>query len=185
MFVKLKIENPFTPYTFLTSNNIHTEYVTKSNNKSFGIQYFITNLNTEKFSVAIPKNIIKSFSFQHMKINSRVRPHTDSYITCSINFYINTENCKTIFYQKKENAQPFKPTSSPYITNGLNYYQRDLIPVDSFIASPYEVWLLDTTQIHSVEPLNDGPLYRDAIVLQTNLYSFNQLKTICKLYGSI
>ena len=185
MFVKLKIKNPFTPYTFLTSNNIHTEYVTKSNNKLYGIQYFITNLNTEEFSVAIPKNIIKNFSFQHMKINSRVWPHTDNYITCSINFHINTENCKTIFYQEKENAQSFKPTTSPYITNGLYYYHRDLIPVDSFIASPYEVWLLDTSRIHSVEPLNNGPLYRDAIVLQTNLYSFNQLKTICKIYGSI
>jgi hypothetical protein len=184
MFVKLKIQNPFTPYTFLTTNDIHTEYITETNDKKYGIRYFNTNLDPITFESIIPKNIIKNFSFQHMKINGRVTPHTDSYITCSINFYINTDNCQTIFYQKKENSQSFKDPS-PHTTNGLNYYQNDLIPVDSFIANPYEVWLLDTSQIHSVEPLNNGPLYRDAIVLQTNLYSFNQLKTICKFYGSI
>ena len=74
---------------------------------------------------------------------------------------------------------------SPYQANGRNYHYRDVTPVGSFIANPYEVWLLDTTKIHSVEPLGEGLLYRDAIVLQTRKYSFDKLKSICETYGSI
>jgi hypothetical protein len=184
MFVKLKVQNLFTPYTFLTTDNVHTEYVVKKNNEIYGIRYFETNLDTDIFTNVIPKHILSNFTFQHMKINDRVGPHTDSHITCSINFYIKTNNCETVFYQKREHAKPVK-SPSPYAGNGLDYQYSDIIPVNRFIASPYEVWLLNTSQIHSVEPLDDGPVYRDAIVLQTNRYSFEQLKTICKFYGSI
>ena len=93
MFVKLKIENPFTPYTFLTSNDIRSEFCKTEGGLKYGIRYFRTNLDTKRFGFAVPEDILQDFTFDHMKINDRVIPHTDSYIKCSINFYIATSNC--------------------------------------------------------------------------------------------
>ena len=181
MFVKLKNNHSIQPYLFVTGG-LNTHYSVEKSGKTVGIGYFGVDIfDPNVFCNYIPERYIKDFIFQHMKINYRIPPHIDSDIKATLNFYLKTDNCETVFYTIKENTKSFKFENQ---TNGSSYAYDDLNKVDSFVAHNNEVWLLDVTIPHSVETTQTD-IYRHAIVVQTNVYTFHQVKEILQETGNI
>jgi hypothetical protein len=181
MFVKLKNNHSITPYLFVTGG-LNTYYSIEKNDKSVGIGYFGVDIfDPSIYLNYIPEKYIKDFIFQHMKINYRLPPHTDSGIKATLNFYLKTDNCETVFYNTKENAKIFKNEQQ---TNGNSYFYEDLEKIGSFVAHDNEVWLLDVSIPHSVETTRED-IYRHAIVVQTDVYTFDQVKEILRETGNI
>jgi len=130
----------------------------------------------------LPKRYWSDFHLTIMAINARIPPHIDSDIICSINFYIETDNCKTVFYNiKSDSPDTYKIENQ---TNGCIYKEEDLEEVDSFIAKPYEIWLLDVSKVHSVEPLGDFK-FRKAITLGTFNRTYDEIYEMLKETGAL
>jgi len=181
MFVKLKNNHTIQPYLFVTGG-LNTHYSVEKNGKTVGIGYFgVDVFDHSIFFNYIPEKYAKDFIFQHMKINYRIPPHVDSGIKTTLNFYLKTDECETVFYTVKENAKSFKLENQ---TNGDSYTYDDLNKVGSFVAHDNEVWLLDVTMPHSVETIQTD-IYRHAIVAQTDVYTFDQVKEILRETGNI
>jgi hypothetical protein len=161
MFHKLK--NPFTEPIYLVTNGLKT--FTGVDGK--GIDYKkIWSPDAEKLLSVVPFRYWEKFHLTVMTINSRIPPHTDSDIETTINFYLKTDNCRTVFYKlKTDNPKTHQIENQ---TDGFLYEDDDVEEVDSFIAKPMEAWVLNTKKIHSVEP--DGELtMRKAVTLGTHL----------------
>lgn len=86
-------------------------------------------------------------------------PHRDSGQNSCFNFYLRTGGYTTSFWKPKENAKP--RTSSRYdaATNttrevNIGYHYEGLILIDKFQASDGEAYLLNISQIHSVDGAN-------------------------------
>jgi hypothetical protein len=181
MFVKLKNNHSIQPYLFVTGG-LSTHYSVEKNGKTVGIGYFgVDVFDHSIFFNYIPEKYAKDFIFQHMKINYRIPPHVDSGIKTTLNFYLKTDNCETVFYTIKENAKSFKLENQ---TNGDSYTYNDLNKVGSFVAHDTEVWLLDVTIPHSVETTQTD-IYRHAIVAQTDVYTFDEVKEILRETGNV
>jgi len=123
-----------------------------------GIIYHTLNNNDHLFDI-LPKWITKFFQLNHLKINCKVRPHIDHGINTSINFYIKTSNCKTTFYSFIDQTIP---RTIPLDANNLK-------EEDSFVAKNREVFILDVSCPHSVEPLDNNFSERTVFCLQTHL----------------
>lgn len=157
-------------------------YTTTQNLKSFlgedgkGIQYkLVWTPETEKIYNILPQKYWKDFHISEMKIDCAVPPHTDTEIITSINFYLQTEGCRTIFYQPKiQNPRTLQIKNQ---TNGHIFYEEDLVEVDSFIAKDFEVWVLDVSQIHSVK---GNVTLRKAITLGTFQHKYEDVIEMLK-----
>jgi hypothetical protein len=157
-------------------------YTTTQNLKSFkgedgkGIQYkMVWSPEIEKLYYIIPEKYRKDFHVSEMKIDCAVPPHTDTEIVTTINFYIQTEGCKTVFWKKKvEEPRTFKMEQQ---TNGRLFHIDDLVEVDSFVAKDFEVWVLDVTQIHSVQ--GDFKM-RKALTLGTFVHKYEDVIEMLK-----
>jgi len=115
-----------------------------------------------------------------MTINCKIPPHTDTEIITSINFYLQTEGCRTVFYKPKVDAPRTAQVENQ--TNGHIYFEEDLEEVDSFVAKDFEVWALDVTQIHSVQ--GDFKL-RKAITLGTFVHKYKDVVEMLKETGNV
>lgn len=162
-------------------------YTTTQDLKSFkgedgkGIQYkMIWSPDIEKLYSIIPKRFWKDFHISEMKIDCAVPPHTDTEIVTSINFYIQTEGCKTVFHKPKVNDPRTLKMESQ--TNGRIYYPEDLVEVGSFVAKDFEIWVLDVTQVHSVT--GDVTL-RKAITLGTFVHKYDDVIEMLKEGGNV
>lgn len=107
--------------------------------------------NIKDLMQVIPENERKYFNVLIMKINSKIIPHTDSYIKSTINFYMKTENCITKFYDLRvENPKKRQIKNQK---EGFLFDENELIEVENFVAKPNEAWLLDVTKPHAVHPM--------------------------------
>jgi len=150
-------------------------YGSMIDNEFRGIQYRnVGNIVGLDFASVIPEEYRKHFVLSVMRINTHVPPHTDSCIKVSINAYIKTEACRTVFYDVNPDAKPYQINNQ---TNGVLYEYRDLKPVDSFISNPGETWVLDVTKPHSVEPLTKFD-ERIAIAYGTADFTYDE---VCKM----
>jgi hypothetical protein len=181
MFLKLKNNHSINPYHFITGG-LNTHYSVTKTDKAAGIGYFgVDFFFPEIIYNYIPEKYMEDFILQHMKINHRIPPHTDSGIKTTLNFYLKTNKCLTVFYATKENATIYKNENQ---TNGNSYAYEDLEKIGGFAARDNEVWLLDVTIPHSVETVQSD-VYRHAIVLQTDVYTFDQVKEILQETGNL
>jgi hypothetical protein len=141
-----------------------------------GIEYKrIWSPEAEKIYQVLPKKYWQDFHLTVMTINCTIPPHTDTEIITSINFYLQTEGCKTTFYKPKV-VNP-RTTQIENQTNGRIYFIEDLVEVDSFVAKDFEVWLLDVSQIHGV----DGKFnFRKAITLGTFIHKYDDVLEMLK-----
>lgn len=82
-----------------------------------------------------------------------LRPHRDHGITCCINYYIQSNNCTTHFYEANPNAkrEQYKGKTASNL-----YDINDLTEVSSFVAADGECYMLDVKQIHSVSIPHNG-----------------------------
>lgn len=116
-----------------------------------GISYYkVDSEIEERLKSYIPEKYRSFFQVNYMIINSSyIPPHIDDKISTTINFYVNTADAVTRFFDKKQVNQ----TSSeklPEQSNGRIYKSEDLNLVSEFIAKPNEVYLLDVQKLHSV-----------------------------------
>jgi hypothetical protein len=79
-------------------------------------------------------------------------PHRDHGVKTGLNYYISADNDITTFYKTKSD----KVVSIKYPNRKESniYTQNDLIETDRFVASSNEAYLLDVSQIHSVQRVN-------------------------------
>jgi hypothetical protein len=142
-----------------------------------GLTYYrIDNSNDHLFNY-IKKPYRKHFTISLLDINIPfVSPHTDSNIQVSINFYIQTNICKTSFY--KFNNTNFSERKIPNQTNGSVFDLKDLTEVDSFIAKNKQVYVLDVSQPHSVAALSITRNSRIVICLQTNFLTYQETLSV-------
>ena len=114
---------------------------------------------------------------QLLHVNSYILPHTDSNVKAVINYYINTENCKTQFYEKKEDIVDHYQIENQ--TDGRVYNLKDLTLGPSFTAEPGDVYLLNVSKIHSVIPLKRAVgIDRKAICVSIKDYKFSELEKL-------
>jgi len=169
---------------FIKLNNSFEKplYTTTEQLKSFkgedgkGIDYKkIWSPEAEKIYKFLPKRYWKDFHLTVMTIDCIIPPHTDTEIITSINFYLQTESCKTTFYKLKTNSA--KTIQVKNQTNGHIYFEDDLIEVDSFVAKDYEVWLLDVSKIHGVK---GNFKMRKALTLGTFVHNYDDVFNMMK-----
>lgn len=128
----------------------------------------------------LPEKYWEDFNLTVMTINRSIPPHIDSDILTTINFYIETDNCRTVYYEPiVDTLDSFQIENQ---TNGYIYKEDQLREVNSFIAQPFEVWVLDVKKIHSVESSKEK-LFRKAITLGTTKHNFEDVCEMIKETG--
>lgn len=138
-----------------------------------GIEFFnIEEYDKDLILSVIPERFRNDFFMREMKINYNIPPHTDSYVTATINFYVKAKNCETKFFKKVDSELGVRMTTQ---TTGRTFKEDQLEFTGSFIAETNEVWLLDVSNPHSVKSLSNDSVDRVAIVLQSTKYDFNQV----------
>lgn len=146
-----------------------------------GIDYKkIWSPEAEKIYGILPRRYWPDFHLTVMTINCIIPPHTDTEIITSINFYLQTEGCETIFYKPK--VETPRTVQIKNQTNGRIYFEEDLVVVDSFVAKDFEVWLLDVSQIHGVK--GDFKL-RKALTLGTFVHKYGDVLEMLKETGNV
>ena len=188
MFVKLL--TPFDTPLFTTVSGL--ESFAGLDNK--GVYHNnIWTPDKENIYGVIPKRYWTDFEMSIMTINSVLLPHIDSALKTTINFYIRTDNCRTVFYEAKDNSEIWDPGTIikksgqktdeiAYVTNV--YQLSDVNEIGSFIAKDNDAWLLDVSKIHNVEPLGDFTL-RKVITLRTNNYNYDEVYTMLQETGNL
>ncbi len=129
---------------------------------------------------------IFNFNFNILPINiffvhihSPLGPHTDYEQFACLNYYINSSDAKTCFWEPKENAVRVTNDRYDVSTNTVEkveqlYKYKDLIMVDSFVANNNDSYFLNISKIHSVEFTK--PVARTAIQFQwDNSISYEEL----------
>jgi hypothetical protein len=121
----------------------------------------------------IPDEFKDKFEVSVMEITKTLVPHIDSYIICSVNYYFNVDDERTVFYRVLENKQGF-PIKHVRETGRLFHFS-DVEEIDSFIAKSGEVWVLDVSKPHNLISSSKELINRRAIVLQTPHFTYEQV----------
>lgn len=175
-FTKLNKKFDVSKFTEATLFNSYTK-------DGKGIAFYnINNYQRNLILSVIPERFRNDFLIKEMKINCNIPPHTDSYITATINFYVKANDCETKFYKKVDDNIGVKMTNQ---TNGRTYKEDQLEFTGSFVAETNDVWLLDVSNPHSVQSLNTNEVDRVAIVLNSLKYNFDQVYAMLQETGYI
>ena len=134
---------------------------------------------TSNLLEVLPERYRNKFVVLSMNCIDNIPPHTDTVITCAINFYLNPGNYTTFFWDIK-NKNIDKTFQLKNQTNGKMFERENLILIDSFKAEKGEAYLLDVTKPHSVE--SEVASDRFALCVQTNKFTFDEVKEM--LYES-
>ena len=146
-----------------------------------GIDYKkVWSPESEKIYGFLPKKYWPDFHLTIMTIDCIIPPHTDTEIITSINFYLQTEGCKTTFYTPKVSLP--KTTQIENQTNGHIFFEEDLTEIGSFIAKDFEVWVLDVSKIHGV---NGEFKLRKALTLGTFVHKYEDVIKMLKETGNV
>jgi len=166
------------PYFFKLKNSYKIKSFTPvADRVSYGgrISYkHVTTPEKDKLYSIISEPFRNLFGLTVMNITDQVPPHTDTGIKTAINFYIKTENARTIFYKENTRSEKFQ---IPNQTNGYVFKDDNLTEADSFVALPGEAFVLNVSKIHSVKSsntIND----RVALQLGTDLSFDNVLRIL-------
>lgn len=144
MFDRLNRDFTFNPYKIKGKGMGYTH-------EGRGIQYYhIHTIDEEAIFSVIPERFQNDFCLTLMSVNCEIPPHTDSGILTTINFYIQTEDCETNFFEQRVGKARTKQIENQ--TDGFIFDEADLELIGGFIAKPNEAWLLDVTKPHSVKP---------------------------------
>lgn len=180
-FIKLKKNLDLASYSI---NETNISYGMEINGIFKGIKY--SNVDTilkESLINLIPEEHRHFFDISVMQVNTYIPPHTDSNIMATVNFYINTSNCVTQFYSFKTDTPKTEQVKNQ--TTGYLFSIDDLNIEDKFIAAPGEIWLLDVTKPHSVHPIQDEPVDRVALCLQSRNFNFEETVLMLQSTGAL
>ena len=176
-FIKLNCNYTTTQYSY---NALIKSYGNFVNGHWEGIEYYNTvDQESNELWNLIPKEYHNDFYLCIMVINCKIPPHTDSNILCSINAYIKPDGSITKFYSIIGDTITRKITNQ---TNGSIFDKACLTQLGEFTAGQDEVYLLDVTVPHSVEPgNNESGTERIAVCLQSKTKTFNQVFDILNI----
>lgn len=142
-----------------------------------GITYYHVDSKTQHQikKIVLPETYHKDFVVLCMLINRNSIPaHTDSGVLASINLYLDTADAVTKFYNVKNDNVVMANLSTQ--TDGRMYAYSQLEFRQAFKAEPGEAWLLNVKLPHSVHCKYEEE--RFAYVVQTDVYTFDQVKNI-------
>ncbi len=179
----LKLKKTFHDVAYNEGDRFRS-YGFELNGKIHGIEYLrLEDIDKRPFLSVIPERYYKDFYLTLMKINAIVPPHTDSNILATINFYIRTDNCLTQFYSfNTDKIESFKLSTQ---TTGSIFARHCLDDEDSFIADPYDIYLLDVSKPHSVSSVSNSKVERLAFCLQTMVHNFDAVKMMLEETDSL
>ena len=104
-FVKLK--NKFEPVPFTPVSGFESF----AGKYGLGVQHnnvWIPDAEREKIMSVIPERFRHDFQLTRMAINTLLLPHVDNDFLCTINFYFQPNNYRTIFFEAREGAKCWK-----------------------------------------------------------------------------
>jgi hypothetical protein len=137
-------------------------------------------------SIIIPKEYCQRFFLTHLAMRGQIVPHRDQGIRCKINIYLSENQATTRFYtgDYKELAKDCSGCNFEKFTAGecaCSMKPNNLVLQDQFIARPYDAYLINTTEIHSVEELSaDNP--RFVLNLTTDM-PYNEVYDMLEQHG--
>lgn len=146
--------------------------------KFIGISYYNVpiDISNDILKRLIPEQYRRYFDVCWFEINNDyIPPHIDSDVNAVINIYIQTKNATTTFYEKTNLSKPIRVDNQ---TDGAVYDPNHLNKISSFIAKPYEVWILNVKNPHSVKCSTNDKNIRSAYCIQTSHFSYDDLKRI-------
>lgn len=89
----------------------------------------------------------------YVEIIGNIKPHRDHNVSCCINYYFTSNNSTTYFYKHIENTAPWvfpgKKTANIYASASVEC-------VDKFKSDDNETYLLNVSEIHSVNTKSSG-----------------------------
>jgi hypothetical protein len=147
-----------------------------------GIFFHAVDNYSENVLSMLPEKFHKDFTVRLMKINASIPPHTDSYMKCGINIYVAPGYCETKFYSKEDSIQGQRLTTQ---TTGRTFKESELKFEGSFIAEVGDIYLLNILEPHSIKNLTDDPVNREVIVIQTDKYSYKEVRDMLVETGCI
>jgi hypothetical protein len=180
-FVKLKNNIELAEYS-ITDSIIKFGMDVNGVFKGIEYSYVQTPVKTALLNL-IPEEYQQYFDVSIMQVNTAIPPHTDSNIMATINFYINTDNCITQFYSLKTNTPRTEQVENQ--TTGYLFSMHDLNTEDKFEAVSGELWLLNVSKPHSVQPLRNGPVNRVAFCLQSRKFTFEENVEMLQATGNL
>lgn len=134
------------------------------------IQYFnMTSRYVQDFIQSLGDHG-KHFYTSFVSVDASVPPHTDIVDRVNINFYIETGNYCTTFYTGDDASS--RVTYADH-GDGHAYRMEDLEPVDSFVAIPGDVYMLNGKVIHGVHSTDQ--LARKFLQVSTNQFDYDQV----------
>ena len=169
MFIKLK--HTFNPPEFKKLYS-YVRYGETINDIFMGLDYSTVDIEqSEKIKILniIPKIYQNKIEISLISINSRLPPHTDSMVKTVINYYIEGANYTTNFYRLRDNPKTYQIKNQ---STGYIYTQDSVELVNSFCANSGDVYLLDVSKPHSVEPESSSTTIRTAFNLSTCVFTF-------------
>ena len=117
----------------------------------------------------------KHFHTSYVNIETNVPPHTDIVDKVNINFYIETGDYKTTFYKSNQNSSKFTYADHG---DGHAYNIDELEELDSFVAGPGDVYVLNGSVIHGVSSNNRSP--RKILQVSSNNLEYDEVLEILK-----
>lgn len=139
-------------------------------------------------SIIIPNEYQQRFFLTHLAMRGKIVPHRDQGIKCKINIYLSENQAATRFYSGdyKEIAKDCTGCNIEKFTAGecaCSMKPNNLVLQDQFIARPYDVYLINTTEIHSVEELSaENPRF---VLNLTTSMPYEEVYTMLEQYGLI
>jgi hypothetical protein len=121
----------------------------------------------------ILKEYPNKFVPSYFKIIGNLNPHTDFESKAGINWYINTGNCETNFFDVVRVGETISERSTRYNLDNLELNS-------SFKSKNRDIWLLDVDCPHSVNFLTYPISFRDGLTLSTNKFNFQEVSAIIK-----
>lgn len=115
----------------------------------------------------------RHFHTSFVNIEATVPPHTDIVDQVNINFYIETGDYRTTFYQSTNNSARFTYADHG---DGHAYRMEDLEPMASFIAQPGDVYVLNGKVIHGVS--SETPTPRKFLQVSSRDLEYDQVVDI-------
>jgi hypothetical protein len=172
MFKKIDVS---LQYSDIEYKNKVTEYgiplvINGEQKPSICYHSFVGDIKNQMLSLIHEQHRSK-FQVQVMEIIGYIGPHTDSDVLCTVNFYVETTGERTVFFNLNEGAVGKIAANQ---TNGRSFAFSEVTTVDSFIAKPGDIWVLDVTRPHCVLPTT-STVKRKAIVLNTNDFSYQEV----------
>jgi len=151
-----------------------------------------------KIESLVPESVRDDFYFSLLRSTTGVPPHKDSEILATINIYVKGGGYSSHFYDVKDNVTGSSLQADLHNNQedededeaATHYDYDDVIEKSFFKAKDGSAYLLDVTQVHSVEPFNiendhsDEKNERLAITFATAEHSFEDVHQMLKETGN-